>query len=100
MPVDVVDGYGYTALSRAAFNNKTDVVRCLLDKGADVDNKQGRWGGVTALHVASDNNYTDVMRMLLQHGARKDIKDNVGDTPIDRARSWNNKEAVDLLEQY
>ena len=58
--------------------------------------------GVTALHEASacPNNHTDVIRILLQHGARKDIKDNGGNTPIDRARYWKNKEAVDLLEQY
>ena len=97
MPVDITDGVGWTALIRAAMNNRTDVVRCLLDKGADV-NKQTR--GWTALHFASYNNYTDVMRMLLQHGAIKDIKDEFGRTPIDQARSRNYKEAVDLLEQY
>ena len=91
MPVDITDGDGLTALITAAVYNRTDVVRCLLDKGADV-NKQNRWGW-TALHWASSYNRTDIMRMLLQHGARKDIKDE------DR-RSWNNKEAVDLLEQY
>ena len=97
MPVDIDDG-GVTALSAAASYNRTDVVCCLLDKGANV-NKQNS-GGETALHVASYYNYTDVMRMLLQHGARKDIKDNYGRTPIDHARRWNRKEAVDLLEQY
>ena len=98
MPVDIDDG-GVTTLSAAAYYNRTDVVRCLLDKGANV-NKQNRNDGETALHVASYYNYTDVMRMLLQHGARKDIKDNSGITPIDRARVCNNKEAVDLMEQY
>ena len=100
MPVDITDGYGWTALitAAAAINNRTDVVRCLLDKGADV-NKQNRRGW-TALHWASLNNHTDVMRMLLQHGARKDIKNESGRTPIDSARRRNRKEAFDLLEQY
>ena len=98
MPVDITDGDGWTALITAAIYNRTDVVRCLLDEGADV-NKQNRWGQ-TALHWASRYNQTDVMRMLLQHGARKDIKDNLGRTPIDYARVRNRKEAVDLLEQY
>ena len=82
MPVDITDGDGWTALITAAMNNRTDVVRCLLDKGADVDKQHHRWGW-TALHVASSENHTDVMRMLLQHGARKEIKDNFGDTPIE-----------------
>ena len=102
MPVDITDGDVWTALSAATFNNRTDVVRYLLDKGADV-NKQNHsiadWGK-TALHFASYNNNTDVMRMLLQHGAIKDIEDNFGITPIDKAFWWNNKEAFDLLEQY
>ena len=99
MPVDITDGeYGWTALITAAMNNRTDVVRCLLGKGADVD-KQDR-SGWTALHVASIENNTDVMRMLLQHGAIKDIEDELGRTPIDYARWRNQKEAVDLLEQY
>ena len=97
MPVDITGEYGWTALITAAMKNRTDVVRCLLDKGADV-NKQDR--GWTALHLACYKNYTDVMRLLLAYGARKDIQDKHGMTPIDRARSLNHKEAVDLLEQY
>ena len=98
MPIDIVDGDGSTALFRAAFYNRTDVVRYLLNNGANV-NKQNRWGE-TALHLASIDNYTDVMRILLKHGARKDIKDNDGFKPIEFARLWDHKETIDLLEQY
>ena len=99
MPVDIADGIGWTALTKAASYNQTDVVRFLLGKGANV-NKHDRWDGMTALHTASYYNYTDIMRMLLQHGARKDIKNNDRMTPIDVAHRWNYKEAVDLLEKY
>ena len=98
MPVDIAGGDGRTALAIAACYNQTDVVRCLLDKGANV-NKQDLLG-MTALHWASYNNHTDVMRMLLQHGARIGIRDYEGDTPIELARTYHNKEAFDLLEQY
>ena len=98
MPVDITNEYGETALIGAAYCNRTDVVRCLLDNGANV-NKQNSWGE-TALHYASYNNHIDVMMMLLEHGARKDIKDKFGFTPIDRARLLDYKEAVDLLKQY
>ena len=99
MPVDINDGEDFNALSRAAYKNRTDVVRYLLNNGANV-NKHNR-GGVTALHTASLKNQTDVMRILLQYGARKDIKDNQGFTPIDFAHLFRDqKEAVDLLEQY
>ena len=80
MPVDIADGYGLTALRRAARSNRTDVVRYLLNNGANV-NKQDSWDE-TALHWASHMNQTDVMRILLQHGARKYIKNDGGFTPI------------------
>ena len=98
MPVDITDGVGWTALIRAAMNNRTDVVRCLLDKGADVNKQHPE--AMAMLHFANIMNRTDAMRMLLEHRARKDIKDEHGATPIDNARWRNNKEAVDLLEQY
>ena len=98
MPVDITDGIGWTALIRAAVSNRTDVVRCLIDKGANMNKQAG--SGWTALHWASAENRTDVMRMLLQHGARKDIKNYDVNTPIDVARLRNSKEAIDLLEQY
>ena len=98
MPVDITDEYGLTALIAAASYNQTNVVRCLLYKGADVNKQTG--SGWTALHEASIENRTGVMRMLLQRGARKDIKDELGNTPIDHARLENRKEALDLLEQY
>ena len=102
MPIDIVDELDQTALIKVARTNRTYLVRYLLKKGANVD-KQDRYG-LTALHLASDNNNTDVMRILLQHGARKDIKNSLGDTPVDWAhefaRDRNQKEALDLLEQY
>ena len=99
MPVDITNEDGWTALIIAAIKNQTDVVRCLLDKGADVDKQHHRWG-FTVLHIASGYNHTDVMRMLLQHGAIKDIKDEFGNPPIDHALRRNSEEAVDLLEHY
>ena len=67
-----------------SLNNRADVVRYLLKKGANVDKQNGE--GQIALHWASFMNYTDVIRILLQHGARKDIKNIIGSTPSDRAR--------------
>ena len=81
MPVDIYDGEDRNALIRAARNNQTDVVRYLLNNGANV-NKQNRWGS-TALHFACSSISTDAMRILLQHGARKDIKNDRGSKPMD-----------------
>ena len=98
MPVDIVNKQGSTALIRAAYNNRTDVVRCLLEKGANV-NKQDCVGW-TALHYAILNRITDVIKILAQHGARTYIKNKFGFTPIDLARNWNCKEVVGVLQQH
>ena len=91
MPIDIYDWDDENALMKAADNNQTDVVRYLLNNGANV-NKQNS-SGDTALHFAFFSNSTDAMRILLQHGARKDIKNNYGCKPMDR-------EIIDLPEQY
>ena len=97
MPVDIDDVFG-TALTRAAWNNQTDVARVLLVRGANV-NKRGRFGW-TSLHETAASNSINVMRILLQHGASADIKDDNDETPIEVARRLNNEEAVCLLQQY
>ena len=103
MPINISGGSGCTALMNAAICNKTDVIRCLIEKGANVNQQNCagfsplRW---TALHWASLKNHTEVIKILLQHGAWTDIKSSTGRTPIDYARENNHKEAVDLLQQH
>ena len=99
VPVDGVVGLGHTALKYAAWMNRTDVTLALLKRGANVD-KQGGSLHSTALHRAALCNNTNVIKVLLKHGASTNIKDCYGDTPIDRARAWNNEAAVGLLEQH
>ena len=68
VPVDSVDWDGDTALRSAAYENRTDVTRVLLKKGADVDKRSGD-DHETALHIAAMFNKTDVIELLLKHGA-------------------------------
>ena len=98
MLIDSVDGVGRTALQLAAMYNETDVIRELLQRGADV-NKRDRNHGQTALHWRAMKNNTDAIRLLLENGASTTIKDAVGRTPIDWAREYNSQEALLLLQQ-
>ena len=97
VPVDSRD-HGWTALHGAAGTNCTDLVRQLLEKGANVNELSNT--GMTPLHRAAGRNRTDVMRVLLQYGASTNIKDQHDRTPLDIARLMNREKAIGLLEQY
>ncbi|KAG0467779.1 hypothetical protein HPP92_017107 [Vanilla planifolia] len=58
--VDVRDGWGWTALMRAAFKGK-------LERGADVDAKTAK--GRTAVEIARSHGYAGIVRILVQGGA-------------------------------
>ena len=98
VPVYCVDRVDQTALFFAAYYNRTDVIRLLLQKGADV-NKQN-WIGNTPLHNAAMFNSTaEVIAMLIDHGASINITNNEGYKPIDYARQFGREAAVRMLEQ-
>ena len=73
---------GRTALIVAcAYYAKTDVVKTLLDKGADVNAADNK--GVTALMMASEFQKADIVKLLLAAGANVKLKDKTGKTALD-----------------
>jgi len=74
-------------LIKAAQEGHADVVRALLDKGADVNAK--RRDGWTALMIAANNGHADVVHALLDKGADVNAKDNDGVTAL-MAAAGNN----------
>ena len=65
--IDLVDDYGYTALSIASQEGHEAVVRLLLDRGAAIDLVDDY--GYTALSIASQEGHEAVVRLLLDRGA-------------------------------
>jgi hypothetical protein len=53
--------------------------------------------GATILHLAAKKGDVEAIKQLLTLGADKDAKDTAGESPLDIARRWNQKEAADLL---
>ena len=51
----------------AASNGHTDIVKALLDKGADVNARGNK--GSTALMFAAYNGHTDIVKSLIDKGA-------------------------------
>ena len=56
-------------LSAASEKGHTEIVRLLLEHGADPNAKEAVSQGGYSLHLASDKGYMEVVRLLLEHGA-------------------------------
>lgn len=81
-----------TPLMMAALKGHTEVVRKLMDKGADV-NKTG-W---TPLHYAATNGHLVIMQLLLDEHAYIDAESPNGTTPLMMAAHYGSPAAVKLL---
>jgi len=94
---------GYSPLGLAAFFKRRDVVRYLIEGGAD-PRPASRNGGFTPLHsaVATDAGARDVeiVRMLLDKGADPNAKSQSGSTPLHTVGFTGDRASLDLLLKY
>lgn len=94
---------GVIALSKvtpllAAAASHFEVVKLLLDAGADVNARDGRNMTPLMIAVATDRQDARILRLLLDHGADAAIQSNAGETAGDWARKAAAKPALDLLK--
>jgi len=68
------------ALHAATFWHQTEIVKLLLDAGANV-NSRDRYGR-TALHDAARSSDVDIVKALLEHDADVNLADNEGILPL------------------
>ena len=92
--VDARDLTSTTALTAAASQGHVEIVRVLLQAGADVDVVGLR---DTALAAAADSGHVDVVRTLLNAGATLDRLLPGNDTALIRAARNGNEEIVAML---
>jgi hypothetical protein len=89
------------ALALAALHNHVEVVKVLLEAGADPNQYQpeGYHSHATPLHHAAGNNYRTLAELLVQYGAKLDIQDTIYEaSPLGWARHGGHEEmAVWLL---
>ncbi|KAM0256388.1 hypothetical protein ACHAQJ_005039 [Trichoderma viride] len=84
-----------TPLHKAAWSGKTDVVKRLLDLGADIEarNKHDN----TPLHDAARSGKTDMVKLLLDRGADIEAKNKRNNTPLHDAAQSGKSDMVKLL---
>lgn len=80
-----LDAAGYTPLMDAVEQNHLEVVKVLLELGADV-NARGADVGQTALRIAAGEGSLEMARVLVEAGADPLLPGPLNLTPLDRAR--------------
>ncbi|XP_066257922.1 ankyrin repeat domain-containing protein 50 isoform X2 [Euwallacea similis] len=95
---DMQDLHGQAALHVAARLGQAQVVKVLLDSGANVD--QADIDGWTPLRAAAWGGHTEVVDLLVQHGCQLDSVDAENRTAL-RAAAWSgHEEIVRILLQH
>ena len=88
---------GLTPLHLAAWKGHADVVKFLLDQGADPNVVEN--SGDTPLHYAASWGFVDCARLLLSRGAEVNMRNRDGQTPLSRV-SAPKPEIVELLRRH
>ena len=71
--------HGMTALMRAAYHGRVQMVRVLLDHGADPN--VSRNDNFTALSLAAFFGHAEIVDLLMRHGANTDVATRFGTSP-------------------
>ncbi|EXU98136.1 ankyrin repeat protein, partial [Metarhizium robertsii] len=87
--------YG-NALQAASFRGHLEIVKLLLDKGADVNAQGGLYG--TTLHAASSGGHLEIVQLLLDKGADVNAQGGEYGTALQGASSRGHLEIVQLLQ--
>ena len=80
-PPSPVDDEGITPLWTAAYGGFAEIVRALLEAGADPDTFESRWK-MSSLSMAVQNGHIEIVEMLLAAGAAVEGYRPDGNTPL------------------
>jgi ankyrin repeat protein len=90
--------YGQTPLHVAAFNDRLEVAKLLIDNKADVNSAANN--GSTPLHLAAAKGNKDIVNLLLANNANINAVDHDGWSPLHSSVIWQHKDIEDLLRQH
>jgi ankyrin repeat protein len=89
------NGFNVYPIHSAAAGNYTDIVRMLIDNGANVNVKQQ--AGATPLHSAAQNGNLEMLILMLENGAEVNTRMEGGKLPADLAREKGFDDIAEIL---
>ncbi len=89
------NGFNVYPIHSAAAGNYTDIVKLLIEAGAEVNVKQQ--AGSTPLHAAAQYGNLDMLIVLLERGAEVNVRMEGGKLPADIAREKGFTEISEIL---
>ena len=95
--IDITNKDGYNPLHCACLKGKKDIVKFLLDKGADINKSSVTGAYDSALDLAAGSGQKEVVELLISRGADINAKNNLGSTPIGSAAVNGDRDIVELL---
>jgi ankyrin repeat protein len=88
----------YTALMIASYHGHADIVRILLEHGANVNAEDDY--NATAITRAAESGYLEIVRLLVAHGANTSIREESDLTALELAESRGHHEVASFLRTY
>lgn len=95
--IDSYDRGGNTPLAWAANRENIEVMKQLVEAGADVNQKNKGTFDTTPLYVAASENRIDAAKFLIEHGADVNLSLSDGATPLMIAAEKGYDEIVEVL---
>ena len=89
--------YGVTALMTASTENNIDLIKLLIEKGANINDKEV--DGWTSLMIASVYGHKEIVELLIEKGANINDKNNENDTALILATDLGYVEIVKLIKR-
>lgn len=89
----------FTALHIASVTGPPELVKLLIDAGADLEAREGRGMTPLVLSVAADHANPEIVKLLMSAGASLDARDPSNETALDWAQKYGNTTIVAALKK-